>query len=183
MREAYALLSHIIDTEGPFDGILGFSHGATLAFGFLVQHAREHPYEAMPVRCAVSFSGMPPFRLGEKDDDDGEDRWVYDHEGQGPEQGEIFSHFRRITSSPGHTADERTQTEQPIQDQLRKVKSLKKASQQICESIIAKVSSLLMTPLKNISKTKPMSEYDMNSLVAVEMRNWLFKERDTIIPI
>ena len=72
VQSAYDLLDDIISTEGPFDGILGFSHGATLAFAFLVQHARKHPYEPPPVRCAVFVCAMPPFRLG------GNDEWIYD---------------------------------------------------------------------------------------------------------
>ncbi|KAM0794170.1 serine hydrolase FSH [Usnea florida] len=72
MQRAYKLLDDIIDTEGPFDGILGFSHGATLAFAFLVHHASKHAWGPMPVRCAVFFSAMPPFQL------DKEDRFVYD---------------------------------------------------------------------------------------------------------
>ena len=96
----------------------------------------------------------------------------------------MFSHFRRMALDSGHSANESNhQTGHAIRDQLRKARSLDDATQQICESMIAKVSSLSMTPVEDISETKPMSEYGMDSLVAVEMRNWLFKEMDTTIPI
>ena len=95
----------------------------------------------------------------------------------------IFSNFRRMALSLGHGAEDKTQTGRSIREQLRKVRSLDEATEQICESIIAKISSLSMTPAEKISKTKPMSDYGMDSLVAVEMRNWLFKEMDTAIPI
>lgn len=95
----------------------------------------------------------------------------------------MFSHFRRQALSPDHSADGSTQLGRPIRDQLRKVKSLAEATRQICEAIIYKVSSLSMTPVEDISETKPISEYGMDSLVAVEMRNWLFKEMDATIPI
>lgn len=95
----------------------------------------------------------------------------------------MFSHFRRMALSLGHSADESTQTGRPIREQLRRVKSLDEAAQKICASIISKVSSLSMTPVEDISETKPMSEYGMDSLVAVEMRNWLFKEMDATISI
>ena len=94
-----------------------------------------------------------------------------------------FSHFRRMALDLGHSANESTQTGHPIREQLRKAKSLDEATQQICESMIAKVSSLSMIPAEDMSETKPMSEYGMDSLVAVEMRNWLFKEMDATIPI
>ena len=95
----------------------------------------------------------------------------------------IFSHFRRMALHSEQNGDKNTQTGRPIRDQLRKVKSLNEATHHICESIIAKVSSLSMIPAEEISETKPISVYGMDSLVAVEMRNWLFKEMDATIPI
>lgn len=95
----------------------------------------------------------------------------------------IFSHFRRMALNTGHSAEEGTQGGHSIRDQLRKVKSLEEATRRICESIIAKVSSLSMIAVEDISEMKPMSDYGMDSLVAVEMRNWLFKELDATIPI
>ena len=95
----------------------------------------------------------------------------------------IFSHFRRMALTAGQNAEKTIQTGRPIRDQLRKVKSLDEATHHICESIIAKVSSLSMIPVEEISETKPISVYGMDSLVAVEMRNWLFKEMDATIPI
>ena len=95
----------------------------------------------------------------------------------------MFSHFRRMALHPGQNGDKNSQTGRPIREQLRKVKSLKEATRQICESIMAKVSSLSMIPVEEISESQPISVYGMDSLVAVEMRNWLFKEMDVTIPI
>ena len=68
MFEAYEMLYDVIEDEGPFDGILGFSHGGTLASGFLIHHTKTHPFEPPPVRCAAFFNSLPPFRMnpGEK---------------------------------------------------------------------------------------------------------------------
>jgi len=63
MMEAYELMYDIIEEEGPFDGVLGFSHGGTLASGFLIHHAKTNPYEAPPFRCAVFMNSLPPFRM------------------------------------------------------------------------------------------------------------------------
>jgi len=62
---AYDFIYKIIEEEGPFDGILGFSHGATLAFAFLMQHANKHPLDPpfALFRCAVFIAGPAP--LGE----------------------------------------------------------------------------------------------------------------------
>ena len=60
---AYDLLSETVEEEGPFDGVLGFSHGGTLAAGFLAHHAKQHPYGPAPFRCAVFISSLPPFQI------------------------------------------------------------------------------------------------------------------------
>lgn len=66
--DAYDQLYTVIEEEGPFDGILGFSHGGTLAAGFLIQHAKRFPHDPPPVRCAIFINSLPPFRMnpGEK---------------------------------------------------------------------------------------------------------------------
>ena len=66
IQEAYSLLYETIEEEGPFDGILGFSHGGALAAGFLAHHATQNPYDSPPFRCAVFFNAVPPFQM--KDD-------------------------------------------------------------------------------------------------------------------
>lgn len=50
---AYKLNYDMIEDEGPFKGILGFSQGATLACAFLLHHSQEHPYD-----LPLCISGM-----------------------------------------------------------------------------------------------------------------------------
>ncbi|KAJ5021184.1 serine hydrolase FSH [Bipolaris maydis] len=61
VEEAYDQLLDFIETEGPFDAVIGFSHGGTLACGFLAQWSTRHPYEAPPFKCAIFFNSLPPF--------------------------------------------------------------------------------------------------------------------------
>ncbi|KAK7178804.1 citrate synthase [Paraphaeosphaeria sporulosa] len=64
VEDAFELIRETIEEDGPFDGILGFSHGATLAYQFLADHARRHPHDYDGLfRCAIFICGMPPFRL------------------------------------------------------------------------------------------------------------------------
>src|SRR4051794_3769504 len=51
--DAYELLYETIALHGPFDGVLGFSHGGTLAAGFLIHHAKMSPQEPPLFRCAI----------------------------------------------------------------------------------------------------------------------------------
>lgn len=49
----------VLEEEGSFDGVIGFSHGTTLAYAFLLQHTKEHPLEPPYAlfRRAVFVSG------------------------------------------------------------------------------------------------------------------------------
>lgn len=66
--EAYELLYETISLHGPFDGVLGFSHGGTLAAGFLIHHAKQHragifQQEPPLFRCAIFVNSLPPFHM------------------------------------------------------------------------------------------------------------------------
>lgn len=64
MEDAYDFLAEMIAEEGPFDGLVGFSHGSTLAAGFLAHLAKERQDAwDLPVRCAVFFNALPPFQV------------------------------------------------------------------------------------------------------------------------
>lgn len=69
VADAYDILSEFIEEEGPFDGVLGFSHGASLAYGFLAQDTNNNGLcvSGSLFRCAAFFSAIPPFRMNESD--------------------------------------------------------------------------------------------------------------------
>lgn len=56
VKEAHDLLTTIIAEEGPFDGVMGFSQGASLAISYLIQHQIDNPDQPPPFRFAVLFS-------------------------------------------------------------------------------------------------------------------------------
>src|SRR5882757_5949624 len=54
--------------DGPYDGILGYSQGATLAAQTIIRHNLEHPEAAiqdMPFRFAIFFNGATPSKVFE----------------------------------------------------------------------------------------------------------------------
>ena len=98
--------------------------------------------------------------------------------------GPMFSHFRRMAlrskdGSSGRDGDAKGR----VRDLLREVTTLEDAATLVCEAVIGKISSLSMIPVDEISEARPISEFGMDSLVAVEMRNWLFREMDATVPI
>ncbi|KAF2177887.1 hypothetical protein K469DRAFT_732186 [Zopfia rhizophila CBS 207.26] len=61
---ALADLDEYIRTEGPFDGIIGFSQGALLAATYLAHQypgAEDTAYES--IKCAVFICGSPPWQV------------------------------------------------------------------------------------------------------------------------
>jgi pimeloyl-ACP methyl ester carboxylesterase len=56
IREAHDLIAEIIAEEGPFDGVLGFSLGSSLAASILLHHAINNPNKPFPFKFAVFFS-------------------------------------------------------------------------------------------------------------------------------
>ncbi len=61
MRAALAQLAAYITLEGPYDGVLAYSHGAALAATYIIHQAQLHPTSPPPFKCAIFLSGgIPP---------------------------------------------------------------------------------------------------------------------------
>ena len=69
IRQVLDRIYRIMDEEGPFDGILGNSEGATVGATFLIDYLQkvaknEHKAD---LRCAVFISGGPPYTANGED--------------------------------------------------------------------------------------------------------------------
>lgn len=95
----------------------------------------------------------------------------------------LFSHFRRLAFQSEDSGNHGSSSEGKVRDLLRSAVSVDDATTKACNAIIGKMSTLLMIPTEDINPSNPMSAYGMDSLVAVEMRNWLFREMDSTVPI
>ena len=63
MSAALSQLGTFLASEGPFDGVIGFSQGASLAATFLIDHALSQTHSSTtspPFKCAIFFSGGKP---------------------------------------------------------------------------------------------------------------------------
>ncbi|MCJ1392473.1 hypothetical protein MMC18_005340 [Xylographa bjoerkii] len=64
LEAAHSLVVSVLEEEGPFDGILGFSQGAALAASVLLEHTKKYGSRvALPVKCAVFICGSLPFMI------------------------------------------------------------------------------------------------------------------------
>lgn len=61
-QEALDYLYRIMEDEGPFDGIIGYSEGATVAATLLLHEQRRMEREGRDpmFKCALFFAGWPP---------------------------------------------------------------------------------------------------------------------------
>ncbi|KAL9069652.1 MAG: hypothetical protein Q9157_006092 [Trypethelium eluteriae] len=94
-----------------------------------------------------------------------------------------FSHFRRMALGASYNDMSGANSATGVRDALRQAKSMDDATTIVCDAIMAKMSSLLMLPLEDIAPTRSMQEYGMDSLVAVEMRNWITNNLGATIPV
>ena len=68
------------------------------------------------------------------------------------------------------------ETTRSVRDSLKRVQSLVQIQPIIEEALAEKIASVSMTPREDIDLNKPLAAYGMDSLVAVEIRNWIANE-------
>ncbi|KAL1857997.1 Type I Iterative PKS [Paecilomyces lecythidis] len=93
----------------------------------------------------------------------------------------LFAHFRRQS----HTSDQAggDSDADRTQEELRASQTLDEATNVVCTALTNKIATRLGTVPENINTSKGLSEYGVDSLVAVEMRTWIAKEMASTIPI
>ena len=94
----------------------------------------------------------------------------------------LFAHFRRraLQSNGGNRSSDSSAR---VGDALRRVKTLEEAVDKICIALIDKIASRSSISAENISSAKPVTDYGIDSLVAVELRNWITREIDSTVPL
>jgi NAD(P)-dependent dehydrogenase (short-subunit alcohol dehydrogenase family)/acyl carrier protein len=95
-----------------------------------------------------------------------------------------FSHFRRMAfSSSSSSSNDESGTAAKVRDLLKAATDFAEAIQVIVDAVLRKIGSLLMVPAEDLSAARAMADYGMDSLVAVEMRNWITRDLEVTVPI
>jgi hypothetical protein len=85
-----------------------------------------------------------------------------------------FSHVRLMDTQ---TNVKETKSFGPqLQRLLGEVTSVAAAAMIICEAIAARLAKSLRVPLEDLDPSKPVNAYGVDSLIAVELRNFIFRE-------
>jgi acyl carrier protein len=93
----------------------------------------------------------------------------------------LFSHFRRLTLDI--SAEDIVDAAKETRDRLGAVVTLDDAAAVVFAALAKRVADRLQMPVENISNDKTISEYGVDSLVAVEIRNWISKELKSTVPL
>ncbi|GMF68383.1 unnamed protein product [Aspergillus oryzae] len=98
-----------------------------------------------------------------------------------------FSHLVRA-SIAARAASESDDNDQqtaavPLATAVRKAGKREAAQALIIDALGQKMSTLLMVPLEDIIPSKSISSYGLDSLVAIEVRNWVFRELESYLQI
>ncbi|KAE8132883.1 hypothetical protein BDV38DRAFT_287358 [Aspergillus pseudotamarii] len=93
----------------------------------------------------------------------------------------LFSHFRRLHLDT--TVSSQTEIPDTLRQDLRATKTLEDATAVIYTALSARVATHLSVPVDSINPVGPITEYGIDSHVAVELRNWISKHIDGTVPI
>ncbi|KAJ4409179.1 Type I Iterative PKS [Gnomoniopsis sp. IMI 355080] len=87
-----------------------------------------------------------------------------------------FNHLREVMLSLHGSADAASGAQISISTALSRVKSPEEAVEIITGGLTGKLSSILMIPTDELDAGTPITKYGLDSLNAIELRNWITKE-------
>ena len=86
-----------------------------------------------------------------------------------------FAHYRRAAAAT-ETEGVSKGKEIPVKQLLTTARTPESIYKIFTDSIIGKTSTMLMIPLDDIEASESITEYGLDSLVAVEIRNWMARD-------
>ena len=92
----------------------------------------------------------------------------------------VFSHFRHKFGSPSQVSRSPLET---LKVNRGAAKTIEQAATVVCEMISNKLASHLSIPVENIDPSNRVSEYGVDSHVAIELRDWISRSMACNIPI
>ena len=88
----------------------------------------------------------------------------------------MFSHLRQVKSDGHHSSTALLETTSNYAALLGATTSLEEATAVVTDALMQKLSRALAVPPEHLDTTKPLHAYGVDSLLAVELRNFFAKE-------
>lgn len=98
----------------------------------------------------------------------------------------VFSHLESVRphlSKSARNGSMDGSSQQPLSTLIATAISLSEATASVLDAILRKLSRSLMTAVEDIDPGRPTSAYGIDSLVAVDIRNWIFREAKADVPV
>ena len=92
-----------------------------------------------------------------------------------------FSHMRLVDTQEDAQASEKSVAQ--LRHVLRHVAGLDEATDVVCAALMDKLARSMMMSVDDLDPSKPVNTYGVDSLVAVELRNWIFKEMEADVSV
>jgi NADPH:quinone reductase-like Zn-dependent oxidoreductase/acyl transferase domain-containing protein/acyl carrier protein len=99
----------------------------------------------------------------------------------------MLSHIRKLYSASSLDlaigGDSGGRKGPSLKDLLARETDYKQAFQLVVDAVVHKIGSIMMLPIEDVTLDKPLADIGLDSLVAVEFRNWMVKELGAKIPL
>jgi len=93
----------------------------------------------------------------------------------------LFTQLRSVSEGGG--SDEEGDSSAAIKAALQGAKTAEDAAGIVVEAILKRLSSVMSLPKEDIDSARPIHHYGVDSLVAVEFRNWIAKGFSADVPV
>lgn len=94
-----------------------------------------------------------------------------------------FSILARTGVVGGPGADTSGKNTVSVQDQVAKATSVAEATTAVMDALVARVAKSLQSAVPDIDTSRPLHAFGVDSLVAVEVANWVFREIKTKVTV
>ena len=144
---------------------------ATDIRGLVAAAIRNEMRETCGGHCVVGFNGVKTTPVAEQP------FWVNDTK---------LSHLLRLSTLAADSAltdSKQVNTEISPATAIRQSRGREAAIAITVAALIQKISSILMRPMEEMDASAPISVYGLDSLVAIEIRNWITRELEANLQI
>jgi len=93
-----------------------------------------------------------------------------------------FSYLKSAAAAEAENLSTTTATVS-LSSALKACKSQEQALELVCEGLMTKVSAVLMVPREEMDASRPIVVYGLDSLVAIEIRNWITRELEASLQV